>query len=166
MERIELTDIQKQMIEDALLKNEYCRIGILDDKRFFCGQRNSSPEFLILVNSSIFYGEVWGHIFCQENSWISCLAQITGWFAGNNEERLIEDYWKNLQERAGFTYLSPDAGDSFVVRSDSLDRAVDELVTLIAKLHPKAFSDDAEANIDLYEVYGFAPLIIESLYAK
>lgn len=166
MERIELTDKHRQMIEDALLKNEYCRIGILDDERFFCWQRNSSPEILVLVNSSIFYGEVWGHIFWQKNSWVSCLAQVTGWFSGEGEDQLIEDYWKNLQERGGFTYLSPGAGDSFIVRSDSLDKGVDELVTLIAKLHPNAFSDDAEANIDLYEVYGFAPLIAGSLYAK
>jgi hypothetical protein len=166
MEKIELTDIQKQMIEDALLKNEYCDIGILDEKRFFCGQRNSLPEFLVLINSSVFYGEVWGHIFWHDNSWVSCLAQITGWFSGESADQLIEDYWENILERGGFTCLSPDAGDSFVVISDSLDRAVDELITLIAKLHPNAFSDDAEANIDLYEVYGFAPLIVGSLYAK
>ena len=76
-------------------------------------------------------------------------------FSGEGEDQLIEDYWKNLQERGGFTCLSPDAGDSFVVRSDSLDKAVEELVTLIAKLYP-----------NLYEVYGFAPLMAGSLYAK
>jgi hypothetical protein len=166
MKRIELTDKYKQIIEAFLLKNDYCGVGILDNRRFFWGYRKHSPEILVLVNSSVFYGEVWGHVFWQENSWISCLAQITGWFSGSDEEELIEDYWENLRTRAGFTYLSPDVGDSYVVRSDSLDRAVIELAKLIMKIQPNAFRDGAEENKDLYEVYGVGPIVHGSLYSK
>ena len=166
MGKMEMLSEYKNMINDSICNNPYCIVGILDDRRIFSGYRKNKPELLVLVSSLICYGEVWGHVFWHKKSWVSCLTQITGWFGGDNEEQLITDYWKNIKKRAGWTYLSPNVAESYVARSNSLSIAVENLVKLISKLHPDAFSNDAEFNTDLYQVYGCTPLIAGSLYAK